>query len=279
MRSLRQTLDRFYREYDFRERVLHDPIEFPHRYHHRADIEVSGFIASCLAYGRVDLFRPVVGNILSLMGKHPSSFLADFDLKRRRRMVAFKYRFNESDDILCLIFVMHKILRKSPSLEGAFLNHFSPDDADTGGAIAGFVDEVMSINTSPVYGRNIHPRGFTQFFPSPAKGSACKRMNLFLRWMVRDRDIDFGIWKGIPKNRLVIPLDTHLARISRCLGLTGRASAGWKTAVEVTEALRKFDPDDPLKYDFALCHHGISGLCRTGDAAVCRGCVFREFRK
>ena len=89
-------------------------------------------------------------------------------------------------------------------------------------------------------------------------------MNLFLRWMVRDRDIDFGLWKGIPGNLLVIPLDTHIARISRCLGLTGRRSRDWKMAVEITENLKRLDPEDPLKYDFALCHQGITGLCREG---------------
>lgn len=276
MRSLKQTLDRFYREYDFRERILHDPIEFPRRYKDREDIEVAGFIASCLAYGRVELFKPAVAKILSVMGNRPQAFLVELDLKKQRGLFTLKYRFNESEDILCLLFVIHQLLKKGSSLEHAFLNHHSPDDADTGGAIAGFVDEVMSINTSPVYGKNIRPRGFTQFFPSPAKGSACKRMNLFLRWMVRDRDIDFGVWKGIPKEKLVIPLDTHITRISRCLGFTRRASADWKTAVEITKALKKFDPEDPLKYDFALCHHGISGLCRTGTDSGCRECVFSE---
>jgi uncharacterized protein (TIGR02757 family) len=94
--------------------------------------------------------------------------------------------------------------------------------------------------------------------------------------MVRDRDIDFGIWKGIPKSKLVIPLDTHIARISRCLGFTRRASADWKAAVEITNALKQFDPDDPVKYDFALCHHGISGVCNSRDNPGCKACVFHE---
>jgi len=128
-----------------------------------------------------------------------------------------------------------------------------------------------------VYGRNIHPSGMTQFFPSPAKGSACKRINLFLRWMVRDKDIDFGLWRSIPANRLVIPLDIHIARISRCLGFTKRASADWKAAIEITEALKKLDPADPLKYDFALCHHGISGVCRGRNNPGCRDCALKGF--
>jgi uncharacterized protein (TIGR02757 family) len=126
-----------------------------------------------------------------------------------------------------------------------------------------------------VYGKNVRPPGLSQFCPLPSKGSACKRFNLFLRWMIRDRDIDLGIWKGVPKNKLIIPLDTHIARISRCLGLTKRRSQDWRTAVEVTGALRRFDPEDPLKYDFALCHHGISGLCRgERKKEICRECIF-----
>lgn len=291
MRSLKYTLDRFYREYNFRERIFHDPIEFPHRYRNREDIEVSGFIASCLAYGKVELFKPVVEKILSLMGKHPSSFLRDFDVRKERQRFTFKYRFNESLDILCLLFIMHELLEKYSSVETAFKNYYASDDPDTGKGITGLAAEIMSINTSVIYGRNIRPHGMTHFFPSPAKGSACKRMNLFLRWMVRDRDIDFGIWKGIPRNKLVIPLDVHIAKISQCLGFTTRTSADWKAAREITEALKKLAPDDPLKYDFALCHHGISGLCEAnikrrrspaGDVKIqhrCRDCVFDTYRK
>ncbi len=275
MSSLKQILDRFYRDFDFQERLRHDPIEFPHRYEKKEDIEVSALIASCFAYGKVDLFKPVVERILALMGKQPFAFIAGFDVRKQRRFFSFKYRFNESGDILCLIFVMHEILKKFASIENAFLEHRLPEDADTGGAITGFVKEVMSVNTAPVYGKNVHPPGMTQLFPSPAKGSACKRMNLFLRWMVRDKDIDFGLWKGIPRNKLVIPLDVHIARISRCLGFTRRASADWKAAVEITEALKKLDPGDPLKYDFALCHHGISGVCRGRNTPGCRACAFR----
>ena len=274
MRPLKQTLDRFYREYNFRERILHDPIEFPQRYRNREDIEVSGFIASCLAYGKVELFKPVVEEILSLMGRHPCSFLRDFDVGKQRQRFSFKYRFNESLDILCLLFIIHKLLGKYLSVETAFKNYYASDDPDTGKGITGLVAEIMSINTSVIYGKDIHPHGMMHFFPTPAKGSACKRMNLFLRWMVRDRDIDFGIWKGIPKNKLVIPLDTHIARISRCLGFTMRRSADWKAAVEITNALKQFDPDDPVKYDFALCHHGIAGMCAKGDVRLCTGCIF-----
>ena len=170
---------------------------------------------------------------------------------------------------------MGEILKKNNSLKNAFKAHYRNGDVNIGNALEGFIDYILGIDTSEVYGKNVKPKGFLQFFPSPEKGSACKRMNLFLRWMIRDKDIDFGIWKGIPKNKLVIPLDTHIARISRCLGFTGRKANNWKTAVEITDALKKLDPEDPLKYDFAMCHYGIAGLCGP-KPTKCDKCVLKN---
>ncbi len=275
MDQLKKTLDRYYREYDFRERVLHDPIEFPHKYRNPRDIEVVGFISSCFAYGRVELFKAVLKKILPKMGESPSEFLLHLDIGRARKAFAgIKYRFNENEDILCLFFSLGEILRGYSSLESVFRQYYSRHDENIGNGLSGLMKTFAQLNTTEVYGKNIRPPGFIQFLPSPANGSACKRANLFLRWMIRDRDIDFGIWKGIPKHKLIIPLDTHIARISRCLGFTNRRSQDWKMAVEISEALKAFDPDDPVKYDFALCHLGISGVCKGEKGAGCAGCVF-----
>ncbi|HYQ48198.1 MAG TPA: TIGR02757 family protein [Thermodesulfovibrionales bacterium] len=279
MSGLKRTLNGFYRSYDFRERLLHDPIELPHRYGEPRDIEIAGFLASCFAYGKVELFKPVAEKLLSAMGESPSDFLHQFSLGRHARLFrGIQYRFNRNEDILCLLFLLHTVLRKEGSLEASFMKHCRDEDRDVGSALSGMISDFLSINTATVYGRNIRPAGLMQFFPSPERGSACKRQNLFLRWMVRDRDIDFGIWKHVPKNKLVIPLDTHIMRISLCLGFTRRRSADWKTAVEITEALRQLDPEDPLKYDFALCHHGISGLCKGVSGDGCRECAFGRHR-
>lgn len=273
--DLKRVLNRFYREYDFRERLLHDPIEIPHRYQDPADIEIAGFVAASLAYGKVGLFKPVAEKILSLMGRSPHDFLLHFSVARHARLFhGIRYRFNRSEDIVCMLAMVQRILRTRGSLEKLFTAHFRGEE-DIGAALSGAVEEILSMNASKICGEDAKSGGLMQFFPSPARGSTCKRHNLFLRWMVRDRDIDFGIWKGIPKDRLVIPLDTHIMKISRCLGLTTRASAGWKTAVEITRSLRRFDPEDPLKYDFALCHQGISGLCRGESGATCADCVLR----
>jgi len=265
--GLKGILDNLYRTYDFRERLLHDPVRFPHRYREKMDIEVAGFIASVLAYGRVDLFSAVIDRVLEPMGESPAGFVASFDPGRdARRFDGVRYRFNSTEDIVCLIYVLSAMLGKWGSLEAAFLDSY--DGRDVSSAVSAVVDYALSLDKTPVYGQGVNPPGFRQFFPSPERGSACKRMNLFLRWMVRRGDTDFGIWRGVPRSRLVIPLDTHIARIGRCLGLTGRRSSDWKTAVEITESLKEFDPEDPLKYDFALCHQGIMGLCRD---CACKG--------
>jgi uncharacterized protein (TIGR02757 family) len=289
MHPLKKTLDKFYRDYDFKERIKHDPIEFPNRYSDPEDVEIAGFIASCFAYGKVGLFKPVIEKILLPGGKHPAQFFKNFSLKRDRKYFSgISYRFNREKDILCLIFMLSQTLSKWESLKNLFDHYYSPslappgrgrikegsDPEDIGNALSRFVNYFMIIDTSAVYGRNIKPHGLMQLFPSPEKGSACKRLNLFLRWMVRDKDIDLGIWDAIPPSKLIIPLDTHIARISRCLGLTKRTSSDWKTAKDITEALRKIDPEDPLKYDFALCHHGISGLCRGEKFKdTCAACI------
>ncbi|MEW5744296.1 MAG: TIGR02757 family protein [Nitrospirota bacterium] len=270
MASLKRTLDRLYAAYNFEERICFDPIEIPHRYTRPEDIEAAGFICSCFAYGRVDLFKALLNALFERMGGSPYDFLLGFNVRRhRKRFAGLYYRFNRNDDILCLLHVLGRVLRDCGAIEAVFKRHYTDSDATVVNGLTGIVDTLLGIDTAAVYGKAIRPDGFLQFFPSPAQGSACKRMNMFLRWMVRDRDIDFGLWKGIPKNRLVIPLDVHIARIARCLGLTKRSSQDWKTAVEITESLKKLDPEDPLKYDFALCHQGIAKVCHTGRCREC----------
>lgn len=277
MSGLKQILDRHYRDFDFRGRLLKDPIEFPHRYKDPADIEVSAFIAASLAYGRIDLFKPVIGKILSVMGTRPAGFLSDFAPKRHSGLFnGISYRFNRTEDIVGFLYLLHVVIRDHGSMKGLFMDHYSKEDRNIRNALTGMVGGLLAADMTMIYGSDIKPGGLLQLLPSPAGGSACKRQNLFLRWMVRDRDIDFGLWNEIPANKLVIPLDTHIMKISRCLGLTKRGSADWKTAEEITDSLKRFDPEDPLKYDFALCHHGISGLCRGEHYdASCAGCAFR----
>ncbi|GBD96527.1 MAG TPA: TIGR02757 family protein [Nitrospirae bacterium] len=279
--SLKQILDKFYEEFNFKERLEHDPIEFPLRYSDPDDAEVAGFIAACFAYGKVELFKPVIEKILMPGEKHPAQFFANFRLKKDRKYFKdIRYRFNKEKDILCLVFILGRILQKWGSLKNLFYNFYESGHEDIRNALDGFVDCFLGMDTSDVYGKNIRPQGLTQLIPLPEKKSACKRMNLFLRWMVRTGDIDLGIWDKIPPSKLIIPLDTHIAKISKCLGLTKRSAPDWKTAEEITGALKQFDPVDPLKYDFALCHQGISGACRgEGYSAACSLCIFSGKQK
>ena len=276
MDILRETLERFYREYDFQERLRNDPVRFLHRYEDPRDIEVVGFIASCLSYGRIALFSPVVERILQGLGRHPYLAVLNFDPKADGKYLkGVYYRFNRQEDIVCLIYILGQVLRQWRSIEHAFSHCCQVAHGDKAGAIDRLSGLLLAIDTSAVYGKDIKPYGLTQFFPSPKRGSACKRMNLFLRWMVRQRDVDLGLWRVITPAELLIPLDTHIARISRCIGLTRRTVADWDTVLEITSALRALDPEDPLKYDFALCHHGVSRNCRGQRCRnICKGCAF-----
>jgi uncharacterized protein (TIGR02757 family) len=268
--NLKPVLDQLYATFDFAGTIARDPIEFPHSYERPEDREISGFISASFAYGSVSLFKAVLRTLFSRMGASPYDFIINFDPQKESGLFSgVKYRFNENKDIMAFFHILGITLREHGSIQQAFRLHYSNDDLDIGNALSGLVDSMLITDTSVVYGRNIKPAGLQQLMTSPARGSACKRMNLFLRWMIRDKDIDFGIWKGIPKKKLVIPLDTHIARIAKCLGLTDRASADWKMAVEITNSLKELDTEDPLKYDFALCHQGISGLC---SAKKCDGC-------
>lgn len=262
---LKESLDNFYKSYNLTERINSDPIEFPHRYKRPQDIEVVGLIASSLAYGKVTLFKPVLERIFKVMGESPSDFLLHFDIKKNVPLFTdIKYRMNKNEDILCLIYLVSAVLKEHGSLKRLFMSFYNPMDDDIGPALSGFVDYFLKIDTSAVYGKDIMPFGLLQFLPSPVKGSTCKRFNMFLRWMVRSGDgVDFGIWNHVPPSKLIIPIDTHIARISRNISLTNRKSVDWKMAKEITENLKIFDPNDPVKYDFALCHMGISGECPT----------------
>jgi uncharacterized protein (TIGR02757 family) len=257
LQRLKSALDRLYESFDFNARLRNDPIEFPHRYSKAEDIEVVGLISACLAYGKIDLFKRVIEEILKRIKGSPSEFLGQFSLKREASFFkGIRYRFQSEEDIAGLFFVLSELIGEYGRLEEGFYHFF--DGKEISSSISGIRDyAIKKIEASDIE----VGQGFFFFFPSPKTG-ACKRMNLFLRWMVRDRDIDFGIWRSFRKDQLVIPLDTHIARIGRCLGLTKRRTQGWKMAIEITQSLRLLDPEDPLKYDFALCHHGVIGICK-----------------
>lgn len=236
-------------------------------------------LASTLAYGRVALFKAVVEKILALTEGSPFRYLMTFDpVRQRPRFHGIYYRLNATEDLFAFIYLMSRAVQKHGSLGALFNSLYRGEEDDLGPTLARFVEAIFAFDVRPIYGKKVIPDGLRQLLSSPAGGSACKRLNLFLRWMVRPNDgIDFGLWKEIPPAKLVIPLDTHIIRISQYLGLTARKSPDWKMAKEITDSLKAFDPGDPLKYDFALCHMGISGACpiekKRENCAACPLCA------
>ncbi len=273
---LKPSLDAFCDQAPYEARIDFDPVEFPHRYSSPRDIEVSALIAAALAYGRADLFKPKVDSLLAAMGRSPAAYVAELDLERARRLLeGFVYRFNVGTDIAVLLFGIGKSLRQLGSLEALFREQLDQHpNPDLHGAMGGFTAALRDVPIGPLRKALGHERGLDHLLPSPLGPGAAKRLNLFLRWMVRGPDaVDFGIWRSIPVSSLVIPLDTHVGRIARYLGLTRRKDLSWRTAEEITASLRRVDAADPVRYDFALCHHGMSGACpinpRTQNCTAC----------
>jgi uncharacterized protein (TIGR02757 family) len=271
---LQQPLDRLCREFDWARRVEQDAIQFPHRYHDPADIEIAGLFASCMAYGRVDLFGAWVTWVLDRMGESPARFVWSFDLEKHRHLFAgFRYRFNRDRDVLAFCLAAQRVLARHGSLEAFFLEGYSSTHPHVGLALEHFAHGFVGGDLSAVFPRNRLSYGFKHWFPLPSTGGACKRLHLYLRWMVRRERPDFGIWRGIPPSALLMPVDTHIENMARSIGLTRRRSRTWRMVEELTAALRRLDPADPVKYDFALCHKRMSGQClNRRDVAVCSPC-------
>jgi uncharacterized protein (TIGR02757 family) len=272
--GLKRLLDRLAREYST-ECLPLDPLELVRRYENPEDREIAGFISACLALGRAELIRRAAGEALERMGPSPRRFVSRFDPRRdSKKFDGFVYRFFRAEDLLLLLHWAHRVVREHGSLGEFFRAGYLRSDQDIGPSLSRFVRGMAGLDVP----KSLRPAlrkgsGLSHFLADPADGSACKRLNLFLRWMVRKDALDLGIWTGIPASKLIIPLDTHIARLGRKLGLTARNAPDWKMALEITESLRRFDSDDPVKYDFALCTVGKLQACpQPLDRAKCAGC-------
>ncbi len=277
-KTVKLHLDRLYRTFDLRF-LSSDPLLFVHRYRKREDREVVGLIASSLAYGRVEGIKKSIEKVLAVMGDGPYLFTMKFRPSHARLFSGFTHRFNVGKDIGCLINFMRQMIEKNGSIGEFFAEDYSRADLNVRNALISFSERALRLDPGGIYGGGLPEKaGVKFFFPSPAGGSPCKRLNLYLRWMVRRGDrLDMGLWKDVDPSKLVIPLDTHIARISRNIGLTGRSTPDWKMAEEITEALKEFDPKDPVKYDFALCRLGILDKCpRNADSKKCEECLIKK---
>jgi uncharacterized protein (TIGR02757 family) len=250
-------LEGFYR----RERPLlsvhaeNDPVSFAHRFDAPPDKEVAAFLASQFAYGNVRAMRAFLEAFFESMGESPLSFVQRGDFEPLRDLY---YRFHKGDDIIALLSVLRRIVGEWGSM-GAMMDRFY--DGDTREMLWRVREHLFGSSGDLLF-----------FFPKRLPANPLKRWMLFLRWMVRRDDIDLGLWDFIDPASLVVPLDTHLFKIGVCLGWTGRRSPTWKAAVEITDALRLYAPEDPLKYDFLLCHRvGMDLGCTGRRSEVCAG--------
>jgi len=241
----KQKLEALYCAYNRRCYVHPDPIEFLYGFHDPLDVEVVGFIASSLAYGNVKQILRSVSLVLTRIGPCPSAFLLNSPFSRIAEVFSdFKHRFTTGEDLARLLWGVRLVIEKHGSLQKCFLSRLDHNDCDVIPALSAFVE-------------NLFPEGCDFLIPSPGKGSACKRLNLFLRWMVRRDDVDPGGWDDVDPSKLLVPLDTHMHRIAMTLGLTKRKQADLRTVIEITEAFRKLSPSDPVRYDFVMTRFGI----------------------
>lgn len=243
----RDALEDLYRRFNRRCFVSPDPLQFLYDYPVIRDRELAALVASALAYGRVAQILKSVSVVLDIMGPSPHAFLMDVSRGALiKALSGFRHRFSTGEDIAGLLWSARGIIRSRGSLEACFYSGLSQGQ-----------DSVMPALTSFV--RSLRTSGERDGFllARPEKGSACKRWHLFLRWMVRQDDVDPGGWKGVPASMLVVPLDTHMHRIGLRLGGTRRKQADAKAAMEVTEMFRRIAPEDPVRYDFCLTRLGI----------------------
>jgi uncharacterized protein (TIGR02757 family) len=275
--ALREPLERLYREFDYGARVARDAIEFPLRYPSPADREIVALLTACLAYGRVDLFGRALQRVLGAMGPSPAAFVREFDPGRDAGVfTGFVYRFNRPRDLVAFCVAARDLLGRHGTLEKCFAAGDAEPDGPIGPALERFARAFLEADVREIFPRGRLSRGFRHLFPLPSAGGPCKRLHLFLRWMVRREPPDFGLWTSLSPARLLMPIDTHVENMSRAIGLTQRRSRTWKMAEEITARLARIDPADPVKYDFALCHKRMSGDCRDRrDAAVCGPCGLR----
>ncbi len=255
--AIKEILDRAYDEYDARW-IEPDPVQFVWRYDHPEDREVIGLISSALAYGNVIQIKRSVERVLEVLGPRPARAIDSLETKATLQALAgFKHRFNDAADVTCLLVFIRGMRRQAGSVERFFAE--SGPIKDIGPALASFVGRTLSLPRDGIYDRGPLPEqaGVRFFFPSPEDGSACKRLCLYLRWMTRRDSVDPGGWSLVPRSSLLVPLDAHIINIGRSARLTKRITPGWKMAEEITATLRKCDPEDPVKYDFALHRMGL----------------------
>jgi len=266
--GIRERLDQLLATCDAESTRRRDPVDFIHGYHEPRDQEIVGLIAASLAFGNAVAARRSIERVLDALGAEPAALLIESDeAELRRRLHGFVHRIYRAEHLASVLSRAGRLLREHDSLGNAFVHFHRKSQGDFREGLSRFADALRGESTN---------RNLRHLVSDPRAGSACKRLLLYARWMIRPSDgVDLGLWPIAP-SELLIPVDTHIHRISRNLGLTKRRTASWATAEEITAVLRTFDPDDPVKYDFALCHLGVSRECPSRpDPSKCEECVLQ----
>lgn len=248
-----------------------DPVAFPRRYPESADREVVAFVAASFAFGAAPQITVFLDRLLPLLTSSPAAFLVGGAPLPRQELSLLRYRFISSAGVFRFVETLREVLRERGSLEAAF-----PEGGETG-ARASLRDRLAAFHgIFRARWGEVLPRERDFLFPDPANGSACKRANLFLRWVVRQEDgVDLGLWRVLTPADLIVPLDTHLSRIGTMLGLLPKEASSWKAAEALTAGFRVACPNDPVRYDFPLARLGISGACTRRHGGFCPACPLR----
>lgn len=251
------------------QQIQNDPLSRVLQFNQAQDQEVVALISAAFAYGNVKQILRTLDQILSYIGPAPSQKLKETHAYQWKKIISpqFKHRFNTANDLGVFLSWIGGALREFGSLENLFVSQVGSLEE----RLNGFITKITSYECTPY--KLPKTKGPYFFLPKPENKSGCKRMLLFLRWMAGTGPMAVGIWKKVDPAELVIPVDTHVLRISKNLGLTKGKHASWKTALEITESLKKLTPNDPTRYDFAICHLGISQACPSRfQISVCRDC-------
>jgi uncharacterized protein (TIGR02757 family) len=250
--ALKKFLERKTREYNRPAFIHTDPVSIPHSFKKKQDIEISGFFAAIFAWGNRKTIINKSKELMWLMNNQPYEFCLHHKPADLKRLSEFRHRTFTTTDLLYFISFLHHHYSKNSSLESAFTEKLSGDDPNIEKALTGFHEYFFSLE-------NVPPRT-KKHIASPVSGSTCKRLNMFLRWMVRKDEcgVDFGVWTKIKPAQLVCPIDLHVARVARKLGLLTRKQTDWKAAIELTQRLKEFDPVDPVRFDLGLFGIGVT---------------------
>ncbi len=274
-KNLKEILERLYRKYNRRSRIPADPLQFVYKYKTKADREIAGLLSATLAYGRVEQIENDLNKLFAIIGKSPFDFTLNFNKTKRESLAGFKHRFNTGKDIAYLLELLKIVLKEYGSIENFFAAGYSSEDSTIIPALTNFCDRLYLMYENRL-GQKVS-KGFQFLLASPANGSVCKRLNMFLRWMVRSDDVDTGLWESIDKSKLIVPIDVHMARLCKILGLYKRQTITLKAAVEITESFQRIEPADPAKYDFSLSRIGIIENCTGKLRKECQDCELFPF--